>query len=183
MGCGVCVWYHLESVVAEVAAEEGLLEVRHHLGGPDHHAADRHQLQEDGRGGEGRWGDCRFSVCVRGGEGGCGERVGPPLRTEHTLRRYQGLQQRPQRLQKGVVRTFTCTYLVDVGGVEVAHTRVDAQVEDPDLDAGLALARAVQVVVDVVHHLQIPRTRKTVMMVIETCVGAEEGPVWGLARA
>jgi hypothetical protein len=70
-----------------------------------------------------------------------------------------------------------------VGGVEVAHTRVDAQVEDPDLDAGLALARAVQVVVDVVHHLQIPRTRKTVMMVIETCVGAEEGPVWGLARA
>jgi hypothetical protein len=48
------------------------------------------------------------------------------------------------------------TYLVDVGGVEVAHARVDAQVEDADLDAGLALARAVQVVVDVVHHLHIP---------------------------
>ena len=65
-----------------------------------------------------------------------------------------GQRVRPERAgrHRGVVRT----YLVDVGGVEVAHARVDAQVEDADLDAGLALARAVQVVVDVVHHLHIP---------------------------
>ena len=70
---------------------------------------------------------------------------------------YQGLQQnRDYRDHRDYRSTGVRAYLVDVGGVEVAHARVDAEVEDADLDAGLALARAVQVVVDVVHHLHIP---------------------------
>ena len=51
---------YLEGVVAEVAAEEGLFEVRHHLGGPDHHASDRHQLHAWGKR---RGGEMVVSVC------------------------------------------------------------------------------------------------------------------------